>query len=954
MTQQAVPPALADALGNSFVRWFENLPSKVCIVSPTEVGKMTVETARTLFSTTMLVVQEEDAKTVRFFDRKTCISVHGDPALVVAKMLYKSTAQVTYSGQTSLASITLPYTLFPVALKEILVQSNEYNVEYYMNESGDSWTCVKKASPGRLADFEAELCKVGDLEENPIVVAVTVGYVEGARTVGLAYIDVTGHRMGACEFADDEHFCSCETALTQLGPKEAVVPVDVSQEGDGAGSISRADKARLSHVLSQCDVSVSSRPKQIFSVKNISQDLARLLKGSREDVEANKSLLDLKLASSALSGLIQFLDIMSDSSSHSRYTLEYYNMGKYMRLDSAAQKALHVLKSKTDANDSFSLYGLMNKCKTSMGKRLLKTWLKQPLTEVDAIEARLDIVETFVHDACMRADMNGLHLRGMPDIERLARKLDKKTASLQDLCQLYRVSSRLPLIEEVLSSHEGKFKVALHAYATSLAKAHDSDHLTKFEDLIETAIDLDRIPDEYLISPAYDTELGTIQSKKKLVEQDIMEAAEAAADDLGLVLDKSIKLEWHKVSNQKTRCLRITAKEEKVVRKKLQAKYIELETRKDGIKFTSRKLRTAAEEFQRLSSEYNSKQSKLVQQVVAVAATFSQVWETVSGILSELDVLCAMAELSTTAPVQYVRPTILPSNGDKIILKGSRHPCVEAQEGISFIPNDVSLVKQQSWFQLITGPNMGGKSTYIRQIGICILMAQVGCFVPCDEAIISVRDAIFARVGAGDCQLRGVSTFMAEMLETASILKGATPSSLVIIDELGRGTSTWDGMGLAWAISEHLMEKIGAATLFATHFHELTSLKGSVGVKNLHVRSKIDPSCGGLTMLYQVHEGSCDESLGIHVAEFARFPPKVIEDAKAKAKDMGHLFIDISAATEQKKRPSNNDASIREALIKFASVKFDQMSEEGMQQAAASWLEEFSCLVGSQPKKINA
>lgn len=892
---------------------------------------------------------------MRFFDRKTCISVHGEPALVVAKLLYKSTAHVASSGPgQSCASSTLPYTLFPVILKELLVHSNGYNVEYYVNEQGDSWSCVKKASPGRLADVEADLCKVGDLEENPIVVAVTVGYVEGVRSVGLAYIDVTGHRMGACEFADDEHFCSCETALTQLGPKEAVIPTDVSLEGEGTASITRADRARLSRVLAQCDISVSNRAKQDFSAKNISQDLARLLRGSKEDVEANRSLLDLTLASSALSGVIHFVDVLSDVSSHSRYTLEYYNMGKYMRLDSAAQKALHVLKSKMDANDSFSLYGLMNKCRTAMGKRLLKSWLKQPLTDLDAIQARLDIVETFVDDACMRADMNGLHLRGMPDIERLGRKLEKKTASLQDLCQLYRVSSRLPLIEQVVSSHDGKHKDALHKYAKALAEAHDSDHLAKFEDLIEAAIDLDRIPDEYLISPAYDADLGNIQNKRKQVEHDIMEAAEAAADDLGLVLDKSIKLEWHKVSNQKTRCLRITAKEEKGVRKKLQAKYIELETRKDGIKFTSRALRTAAEEFQKLSSEYNSKQAKLVQQVVAVASTFSEVWEAVSGVVSELDVLCAFAELSATAPIQYIRPTMLPSSGEKIILKASRHPCVEAQEGVSFIPNDVSLVKQESWFQLITGPNMGGKSTYIRQIGICVLMAQVGCFVPCEEATISVRDAIFARVGAGDCQLRGVSTFMAEMLETASILKGATTSSLVIIDELGRGTSTWDGMGLAWAISEHLMEKIGAATLFATHFHELTALKGSVGVKNLHVKSTIDPSCGGLTMLYQVHEGSCDESLGIHVAEFARFPRKVIEDAKAKAMDMGHLSVEISEATESKKRPTDNDASIRDALVKFASVKFDQMSNQEMQQAATSWLDEISSLVGSQPKKVNA
>ncbi|XP_021292490.1 DNA mismatch repair protein MSH2 [Herrania umbratica] len=827
-----------------------------------------------------------DARAVRFFDRRDYYTAHGENATFIAKTYYRTTTALRQlgSGSDGLSSVTVSKNMFETIARDLLLERTDHTLELYEG-SGSNWRLVKSGSPGNLGSFEDVLFANNEMQDTPVVVALLPNFRENGCTIGFSYVDLTKRVLGLAEFLDDSHFTNTESALVALGCKECLLPIE-----SGKSSECRT----LNDALTRCGVMVTERKKTEFKARDLVQDLGRLIKGSIEPVRDLVS--GFEFAPAALGALLSYAELLADEGNYGNYSIRRYNLGSYMRLDSAAMRALNVLESRTDANKNFSLFGLMNRtCTAGMGKRLLHMWLKQPLLDVSEINSRLDLVQAFVEDTELRQALRQ-HLKRISDIERLMRNIEKTRAGLQHVVKLYQSSIRIPYIKSALEKYDGQFSSLIkERYLDPFELLTDDDHLNKFISLVETSVDLDQLENgEYMISPSYDDALAALKNEQESLELQIRNLHKQTAFDLDLPVDKALKLDK---GTQFGHVFRITKKEEPKVRKKLSTQFIVLETRKDGVKFTNTKLKKLGDQYQNVLEEYKNCQKELVNRVVQTTATFSEVFEPLAGLLSELDVLLSFADLASSCPTPYTRPEITPGDVGDIVLEGSRHPCVEAQDWVNFIPNDCRLVRGRSWFQIITGPNMGGKSTFIRQVGVNILMAQVGSFVPCQKASISVRDCIFARVGAGDCQLRGVSTFMQEMLETASILKGATDKSLIIIDELGRGTSTYDGFGLAWAICEHIVEVIKAPTLFATHFHELTALahenandepqaKQIVGVANYHVSAHIDSSSRKLTMLYKVEPGACDQSFGIHVAEFANFPESVISLAREKAAEL--------------------------------------------------------------------
>ncbi|CZT49917.1 probable DNA mismatch repair protein msh-2 [Rhynchosporium secalis] len=852
----------------------------------------------------------KDDETIRVFDRGDWYTAHGEDASFIARTVYKTTSVLRQLGKndsTGLPSVTMTITVYRNFLREALFRLGK-RIEVWGSSGKMSWKIIKQASPGNLQDIEEELG--GQFEAAPIILAVKVSAkATEARNVGVCFADASVRELGVSEFLDNDLYSNFESLLIQLGVKECLITVDKSTKD--------VEMNKLKAIIDSCGIAITERASNDFLTKDIDQDLARLLKD--EKAAGTLPQTDLKLAMGSASALIKYLGVLSDSANFGQYQLYQHDLSQFMKLDAAALKALNLMPGPRDGAKTMSVYGLLNHCKTPVGSRLLAQWLKQPLMSKDEIEKRQQLVEAFVEDSELRQTMQEEHMKQIPDLYRLTKRFQRKMASLEDVVRAWQLVVRLPgFIGTLEGVMDEKYRDPLEENYTSKLREY-MDSLGKLQEMVETTVDLHAAENhEYIIKPEFDDGLRIIKKKLDKMRSEMDQVHRTASKDLGQEIDKKLFLENHKVHGW---CMRLTRTEAACIRNK--KGYQECSTQKNGVYFTTQKLQSIRREFDQLSENYNRTQSSLVNEVVSVAASYCPVLELLAGVLAHMDVIISFAHCSVHAPTSYVRPKIHPRGEGNTILKEARHPCMEMQDDIQFITNDVTLERKSSEFLIITGPNMGGKSTYIRQIGVIALMAQIGCFVPCDEAELTIFDCILARVGASDSQLKGVSTFMAEMLETANILKSATSESLIIIDELGRGTSTYDGFGLAWAISEHIVKEIGCFTMFATHFHELTALVDQYPqVQNLHVVAHIDDNGKAkreVTLLYKVEEGVCDQSFGIHVAELVRFPEKVVNMAKRKADELEDFTSkhEGQAIKYGKEDVEEGSALLKEVLLKW-------------------------------------
>ena len=571
-------------------------------------------------------------------------------------------------------------------------------------------------------------------------------------------------------------------------------------------------------------------------------------------------LQDLPLAASSLGALISYLRQTQRVGLERIQSIRLYSDKQFMGLDLTARRNLELTETIRGRERRGTLLWVLDKTATSMGKRLLRSWIEQPLISAPLINKRLNAVEELTGSTILLSRVTG-QLDGVHDMERLMTKIVYGSATPRDLTSLGSTLERLPGLRELLSE----------VTCADLQEIFSAiDPMEDMSGLIREAI-ADEPPlalkDGKVIRPGFDQRLDEVRYLADHTKEVIasMEAKEREATGI-----KSLKIRFNKVFGYYIEV-------SNSYRDQVPEGYIRKQTLTGCERYITQELKDLEDRVLSAQEEILEREARLFDEVRRkVAGELSRIQSTASAV-AKLDVLCSLAQVALTQ--NYVRPIV--DLSDEIVITDGRHPVVEEiLSGVPFVPNDAHLDNGQRQIAIITGPNMAGKSTYMRQVALIVLMAQMGSFVPASYAKIGVVDAIFTRVGASDDLSSGQSTFMVEMSEVASILKNATKKSLLILDEIGRGTSTFDGMSIARAVLEYIADqkRLGAKTLFATHYHELTELEETIPcVKNYNVAVKKRGE--EITFLRRILPGGADDSYGIEVSKLAGIPRWVIDRA---------------------------------------------------------------------------
>ncbi len=661
---------------------------------------------------------------------------------------------------------------------------------------------------------------------------------------GLAYIDVS---TGVFKITELDSIEELMNELLRLQTKEILI----------AESLIADWKSQNLKMLSESSMLWTSLDDYMFSYDNCESYLKTHFSVATLDSFGCQALTSAISAAGA--ALYYVLENLKHEAKHIN-SLKYYNTKEFMLLDNATRRNLELLESARRLKES-SLITVLDDTRTSMGARLLREWIVQPLYIKSRINQRLESVESFKDEPLTLAELQET-LCAVKDLERIIARINIGSSNARDLSALASSLEVLPGIKSILSN----FKTSLIEELSLQIKL-----FPEITELISKAI-VDEPPlnitDGSMIRDGFNGELDEFRSASKEGKNWIAALQAKEQERTGI---KSLKIRYNKVFGyyiEITRSNLLSVPED----------YIRKQTMVNAERFITPELKEVENKVLGAEDKAKALEYEIFQEVREKCASFTKEIRETAQAIAAIDVLCAFAE--TARKNDYRRPTI--NDDDQICITGGRHPVVESLlKDERFVSNDTLLDNLDNNIIIITGPNMAGKSTYIRQVALIVLMAQMGSFVPAEKAVIGIVDRIFTRVGASDDLSKGQSTFMVEMVETANILNNATEKSLVILDEIGRGTSTFDGLSIAWSVAEfiHNTPASRAKTLFATHYHELTELAMTCsGVKNFNVAVK--EYGDKVIFLRQIIPGAADKSYGIYVAKLAGLPEKVIKRAK--------------------------------------------------------------------------
>ncbi len=677
---------------------------------------------------------------------------------------------------------------------------------------------------------------------------------------GIAISDISTGEFYGAGIKENNNFSLLLDEISRYMPAEIVVNNMMNSSKE---EISEIQTRFPNTYITTCDEAFFSE-----DTSKVQKEFTLVDNKSNTLTDLNKHLLEI----SAINGLKEYITStqMTDLSHINKVII--YSISKYMSLDINARRNLEITEKLRDKSKKGTLLWVLDKTSTSMGGRLLKRWLNDPLIDVKEINKRLDSVEELKNNIMLKGEIIE-NLKKVYDIERLAGKMAYGNAIPRDMITLKNSLIKLPEIKQILSSTNSEYLKEIH---------ENIDELQDMYELIDKSI-VDDPPmttkDGGYIKLGYDEEIDKLKSATTDGKSWLMKLEADEREKTGI---KSLKVGFNKVFGY---YIEVTNS----YKKQVPETYIRKQTLTNGERYITEELKNmenqilgAEEKVIKLELEaFRKIREELTQNVKRLQKT--------AEAISTLDVLTSFAKVAED--MNYCKPKI--NNQGIIDIKEGRHPVIEKMlPSGEFIPNDTYLDTDENRLSIITGPNMAGKSTYMRQVALISLMAQVGSFVPAEEATIGVVDKIFTRVGASDDLSMGQSTFMVEMMEVASILKDATKNSLVILDEIGRGTSTYDGLSIAWAVAEYIadQEKCGAKTLFATHYHEMTALEEKLpGIKNYSIAVKEKGE--DIIFLRKIVKGGTDESYGIHVAKLAGVPKDVTKRANEILKTLERKSI---------------------------------------------------------------